>query len=178
MRFYRRSIPLLLLLSICWHQVNAKTTDANRPVLPDTNKVALLVRTTLLTLNDAVQTGNFTVLRDRAAPAFASANSAAQLSKIFDNLAQSKFDLSLVSIVAPQLYHKPNFDEHGHLHLFGVFPGSPIQIEFDLKFKPVATQWRLISISVMPQHSQPVAKKESPTNNGQKAKVILNNNRK
>jgi hypothetical protein len=36
--------------------------------MPEAEKVVLLLRTTLLTLNDALQTGNFTVLRDVSAP--------------------------------------------------------------------------------------------------------------
>jgi hypothetical protein len=39
--------------------------------MPDAEKIVLLVRTTLITLNDALQTGNFTVLRDIGAPASA-----------------------------------------------------------------------------------------------------------
>jgi hypothetical protein len=38
--------------------------------MPEAEKVVLLLRTTLLTLNDALQTGNFTVLRDVSAPSF------------------------------------------------------------------------------------------------------------
>src|SRR5262249_32830108 len=52
-------------------------------IMPDAEKVVLLVRSTLLTLNDALQTGNFTVLRDVAAPGFREANSAARLSETF-----------------------------------------------------------------------------------------------
>ena len=40
-------------------------------VMPDAEKIVLLLRVTLITLNDAVQTGNFTVLRDMGAPASA-----------------------------------------------------------------------------------------------------------
>jgi hypothetical protein len=36
--------------------------------MPDANKIVLLLRTSLLTLNDAVRTGNYSVLRDTAAP--------------------------------------------------------------------------------------------------------------
>src|SRR5262245_45217622 len=32
-------------------------------VMPDAEQIVLLLRTTLVTLNDAIQTGNFTVLR-------------------------------------------------------------------------------------------------------------------
>ena len=43
---------------------------APQVVMPDAEKIVLLLRTTLITLNDAMQTGNFTVLRDMGAPGF------------------------------------------------------------------------------------------------------------
>src|SRR5579885_3484421 len=59
--------------------------EAQAPVqqvaMPDAEKIVLLLRTTLLTLNDALQTGNFTVLRDKGAPGFRNANTPAQLSQ-------------------------------------------------------------------------------------------------
>jgi len=69
--------------------------------MPDDDKIVLLVRTTLLTLNDALRTGNYTVLRDRGAPAFRDANSAARLGQIFASLATSGVDLSVVSVMPP-----------------------------------------------------------------------------
>ena len=58
------------------------------PVLkiPDGTAQSILIRRTLLTLNDANLTGNYTVFRDRAAPSFQSANNAAKLSEIFTKL--------------------------------------------------------------------------------------------
>ena len=50
--------------------------------MPDAEKIVLLLRTTLITLNDALQTGNFTVLRDMGAPGFRDANTAARLGAV------------------------------------------------------------------------------------------------
>lgn len=57
--------------------------------MPNERQMMVLIRTTLLTFNDAVQTGNYTVLRDMAAPGFREANSAARLSKLFEPFASS-----------------------------------------------------------------------------------------
>ena len=78
-------------------------------VAPDAEKIVLLLRSTLLTLNDAIQTGNFTVLRDRGAPGFRDANSAARLSQIFSDLASRAVDLSSGERYSPQL---TGFVEH------------------------------------------------------------------
>lgn len=45
-------------------------SPAVQVVMPDAEKILLLVRNTLISLNDAIQTGNFTVLRDKGAPGF------------------------------------------------------------------------------------------------------------
>ncbi|MFM1814236.1 MAG: hypothetical protein RLZ98_931 [Pseudomonadota bacterium] len=126
----------------------AQTASGVTPVLPGPEKIVLLTRSALLTLNDALQTGNFTVLRDKAAPDFAKANTAARLGRIFESLAS--IDLAPVAIIAPQLSAKPTLDANNYLHLKGFFPGQPVQINFSLVFQPLDSQWRLYSISVNP----------------------------
>jgi hypothetical protein len=112
--------------------------------MPDAEKIVLLLRNTLITLNDALQTGNFTVLRDRGAPGFRDANSAAQLGQAFANLAARGADLSVVSVVSPQLSEAPTLDqEKGALHLKGYFPGNPVQIDFEVLYQSVGGRWRL-----------------------------------
>src|SRR5262245_52550930 len=90
------------------------TSGSQQPqqvLMPDAEKIVLLLRTSLLTLNDALQTGNFTVLRDTAAPGFRDANTAARLSQSFSDLASKGIDLSAVSIIAPQLSEPPTLDQ-------------------------------------------------------------------
>lgn len=121
----------------------------------------ILVRTALLTLNDALQTGNFTVLRDMGAPGFREANSAARLAMSFSNLMSQNIDLSAVATIAPQLTDAPALDPQTNmLRLKGVFPGQPVQIRFELLYQPVAGRWRLFGISVQPEQ---VAATPAPT---------------
>jgi hypothetical protein len=127
-------------------------------VMPDAEKIVLLLRNTLITLNDAIQTGNFTVLRDRGAPGFREANSAARLSQIFAEFAAQGADLSVVSIMTPQLTEAPTLDqEKGMLHIEGYFPGQPVQINFEMLYQVVEGRWRLFGISVNPSQVQPSA---------------------
>jgi hypothetical protein len=123
--------------------------------MPDAEKIVLLVRNSLITLNDALQTGNFTVLRDMGAPGFREVNSAARLSQIFAGLVAKKVDLSAVAVIAPQLGQGPRLDqEKGMLHLKGYFPGDPVQINFELLYQAVNGHWRLFGISVQPGAAQ------------------------
>jgi hypothetical protein len=114
-----------------------------------------LVRSIMLTLNDANRTGNYTVLRDIAAPSFQAANSAADLSMAFAELRRRKLDLYAVAVIAPQLTAEPARNEHGQLRLAGYFPTQPQQIKFDLTFENGGGQWRLFGMSVQVPSAQP-----------------------
>jgi hypothetical protein len=136
---------------------------AQQQQLPVSLEQALyLIRSTLLTLNDANRTGNYTVLRDLASPDFQAANTAADLAQNFSDLRRRKFDLFTVALAAPQLTAAPALDGSGMLRLTGFFPTRPLQINFDLLFQNVGGQWRLFGISVatpqvaaQPQPPQP-----------------------
>jgi len=120
-------------------------------VMPDAEKIVLLLRTTLITLNDAMQTGNFTVLRDIGAPGFRQGNTAARLAQSFSDLASKGIDLTPTSVIAPQLTEPPGLDQkQGMLRLKGYFPGQPIQINFEMLFQAVEGRWRLFGLSVQP----------------------------
>jgi hypothetical protein len=122
-----------------------------------------LIRSTLLTLNDANRTGNYTVLRDLASPDFQNKNTAADLSDSFADLRRRHFDLFSVALAAPQLAAAPALDGNGMLRLTGFFPTRPQQINFDLLFQNVAGQWRLFGISVAtPQVSAQPAPAPAP----------------
>jgi hypothetical protein len=115
-----------------------------------------LIRSTLLTLNDANRTCNYTVLRDLAAPDFQARNTAADLGQSFADLRRRNFDLFAVALAAPQLSTAPYLDPNKMLRLTGYFPTRPLQINFDLTFQNVSGQWRLFGLSVAtPQAPEP-----------------------
>jgi hypothetical protein len=57
-----------------------------QPAQIDRTSVIVLIRSVLLALQHANDTGNYTVLRDIGAPGFQAANTASRLSEIFANL--------------------------------------------------------------------------------------------
>jgi hypothetical protein len=139
--------------------------EAAKPqvVMPDAEKIVLLVRNTLITLNDAIQTGNFTVMRDKSAPGFREANSAARLGQIFSDLARSGADLSVVSVITPQLTETPVLDqEKGMLNIKGYFPTGQQQINFEMLYQAVDGRWRLFGLSVQPAPAAPAPPAASP----------------
>ena len=102
---------------------------ATQPATPVSLEQALyLIRSTLLTLNDANRSGNYTVLRDLASPDFQANNTAADLSQIFADLRKRNIDLHVVAITAPQLSTPPYIDNNKMLRLTGFFPTKPLQV--------------------------------------------------
>ena len=138
-----------------WPQQTSKpkSTSAPKPVAKQKLPISLeqslyLIRSALLTLNDANRSGNYTVLRDLAAPDFQAKNTAADLAAIFANLRARKLDLFAVALVAPRLSSPPSLDAKKMLHLTGSFPTRPLRIDFNLLFQDVGGQWRLYDISI------------------------------
>jgi hypothetical protein len=113
-----------------------------------TGRELLLIRLSLLTLNDALQTGNYAVLRDRAGPSFLRGNTAAALSRVFAKLESEGVDLAGVAIMTPQLSTAEVGGVEQRLHVRGHFPGQPTQIEFDLTYEPSEGHWKLYGLSV------------------------------
>lgn len=138
------------------HAQTPAPAQAPKPAQIDRNGVLMLVRSTLLALDHANKTGNYTVLRDIGAPGFQS-NSAARLGEIFAKLRNDNLDLSGVAVLDPQLSLLPQIEANGLMHMTGFFPSVPTQVNFDLAFAPVNGQWRLFGISVSIGQSGPAA---------------------
>ncbi|WP_334538406.1 hypothetical protein [Bradyrhizobium sp. AZCC 2230] len=129
---------------------------APKPANIDRNGVLMLIRSTLLALDQANRTGNYTVLRDLGAPGF-QANTAARLAEIFAKQRGDKLDLSGVAVIDPQLSLLPQIEPNGLLHMAGFFPSVPSQVNFELLFAPVDGQWRVFGVSLLVGQSAPVA---------------------
>jgi hypothetical protein len=136
-------------------------THAPTPAQIDRNGVLILIRSTLLALDQANKTGNYTVLRDLGAPAFQT-NTAARLAEIFAAQRKDNIDLSGVLVLEPQLSLLPQIEANGLMHLAGFFPSVPTQVNFEMAFAPVDRQWRLFGVSVSFGQAAPVAPPSEP----------------
>jgi hypothetical protein len=128
-----------------------------KPAQIDRNGVIILIRSSLIALDQANKTGNYTVLRDLGAPNFQATNTAARLGDIFAALRRDKVDLSGVAALDPQLTLLPQIESNGLMHMTGFFPSVPAQVKFDLAYAPVDGQWKLFGISVGLGQSGPAA---------------------
>ena len=126
------------------------------PAIIDRNGVLILIRTTLLALDQANKTGNYTVLRDLGSPGFHS-NTAARLAEIFAAQRKDNIDLSGTAVLDPQLTLLPQIEANGMMHMAGFFPSVPTQVNFEMAVAPVDRQWRLFGLSVSFGQAAPVA---------------------
>jgi hypothetical protein len=154
----RIMLALMLSAGIAHAQTEkaAPPPKAAQPVV-SAQEALYLVRSTLLTLNDANKSGNYTVLHDLAAPGFQAANTAADLARIFTDLRERKFDLFGVLLIVPK-FHAPPRMENGRLRLRGVFPTRPLAIDFDLLFEKTGGAWHLFGIAVTTPPAEPEPK--------------------
>ena len=116
--------------------------------MPQDDLLLMLIRSSLIALNQANITGNYTVFRELAAPGFQEANSAARLAELFADLRGQQFDLSPTLLIMPKLFSKPEMSPNGKLRVTGFFPSEPERVNFDFIFQPVRGQWRLFGIRV------------------------------
>jgi hypothetical protein len=123
--------------------------------IPSAEAMTIMIRSSLVALNQANMTNNYTVLSAIGSPNFHQANPPERLAQIFQSFRANAIDLAPVTLLASQLTQAPRI-EAGRLRLIGVFPTQPLQVSYDLMFEPVAGQWRLFGLSVnLPNAAKP-----------------------
>jgi hypothetical protein len=141
-------VAVLLFAALLSGSLQGPATAQVTPSVPNPNKLTVLIKNTLVAVNHANLTGNYTVLRDLGAPGFSQANTAARLSVVFTKMRSQRLDLGHIILLQPRIEGKPRIDKRNMLRLNGYFPTSPVRVKFDLIYQPVANRWRLFGISV------------------------------
>lgn len=118
--------------------------------VPDELQLSKLVWSTLVAVDHANLAGNYSVLRDLAAPGFQINNDAARLGQIFANLRAQNIDLSNSLLLTPSFTRTPALVKPDILRLQGYFGLRPNAIEFDLHYQWVQGRWRLFGVSINP----------------------------
>jgi hypothetical protein len=115
----------------------------------NTEVVVTLVRTTMVGLQQANFSGNYSVLRDIAAPDFQAKNSAADLARIFTNLRELKVDLGAAVLLDPQI-SRAELTAEKKLYVVGALETKPVPVTFEMLFQLIAGYWRVYGISITP----------------------------
>lgn len=115
---------------------------------PDEFTREVLTRSTLLTFNDANQTGIYDVLRARAASPFQETYTPEQLADIFQVFRDQDIDLIAVAAMQPVEDAAPSFSEDGVMTLTGHFETAPQQIKYEIDLLLESGSWKMIGINV------------------------------
>ncbi|MGD9669835.1 MAG: nuclear transport factor 2 family protein [Hyphomicrobiaceae bacterium] len=127
-------------------RVNETSSPSNAEAA--NKEILILVRTSLLTLNDAMSTGNFSVLRDLIAPSVREQNTSGRLYQTFADLIAKGLDLRSVAIQEPKMKRPPEIGTDGRLRISGNFPGPSVSANFDITYEKVNARWRIYGLSL------------------------------
>lgn len=115
----------------------------------DAEVVLTLVRSTMVALDQANESGNYTVLRDIGAPGFRDRNSAADLARIFAPIRDAKIDLSVATVLDPHI-STATLNAQKQLHITGKLDTRPHPVAYELLYEVAGGRWRIFGISVTP----------------------------
>jgi len=146
----------------------------------ETVQLVGLIKSTIMALQHANQTGNYSVLRDLGTPVFRERFDQAQLTAIFSNLRSRSVNLSPVLFLAPNLTKQPELTEGNQLRVVGDFPTQPLKIQYEMLFLQIDGVWRIdgLAVDAVPQQAMaaaPSAPASTPAAHQQPAKPTASN---
>ncbi len=109
-----------------------------------------MVWSTMLAIDQANRSGNYSVLRDLGAPGFQANNDAAQLAAIFASLRRQDIDLANTILLTPTWSATPAMAAPDVLRLQGQFGLRPTAISFDLYYQWTSGRWKLFGVAINP----------------------------
>ena len=116
--------------------------------LPTPFAQEVLIKTSLLTLNDANVTGNYTVLHAKLAKPFREQFTPDKLKQVFKEFADKKIDFEVVAAKTPIAIKDAQIDDKGVLHLNGFFDATSTHVIYDLAFVPSEGEWKATKLEV------------------------------
>ena len=115
---------------------------------PDAFLQEILIKTSLLTLNDANLTGDYTVLHAKLAKPFREQFSPDRLKQLFKSFADKNVDWGLIAAKPPIATSESKIDKRGALLLRGYFDTEPSRLLYELDFLPSEGEWKPIRLYV------------------------------
>ena len=106
----------------------------------------VMVKTSLLTLNDANLTGNYAVMYAKMAKPFRDKFTADTLKQAFKAFAGKHIDIIAAKPIVPTSEAK--FAPNGWLMLRGYFDTTPSRLNYELDFAVSEGEWKLTTINV------------------------------
>ncbi len=143
-RMELRIAGALIAATICalW----AVPAQAQKP--PDPPAQEVLIKTTLLTFNDANVTQNYSVLHAKLSKQFRDQFPPERLKEVFKPFVDQKIDIDLIAAKTPIPDKAAAVDDRGVLSISGHFDTKPSHVFYDLGYVMSDGEWKPIKINV------------------------------
>jgi hypothetical protein len=115
---------------------------------PPPEQQEVLIKTTLLTFNDANVTQNYNVLHAKLSKQFRDQFSPERLKEVFKPFVDQKIDIDLIAAKTPIPAKAAEVDDRGVLSLSGHFDTRPSHVFYDLGYVMSDGEWKPIKINV------------------------------
>jgi len=139
----------MLSLTLPGEVLAAQQSVSATSSVPDENTLARLVWSTMIALDNANRTENYTVLYSLGSPEFKQRNSPQKLAQNFSALRQKRIDIGRTILSTPSYYIPPAILSDGSLRLRGGFDYRPKSVRFDLIYSNIGGGWRIKALSVV-----------------------------
>jgi hypothetical protein len=139
--------PFARLLGLIALLASVSTAQAQNKV-PSDGVLEALVKSSLLTLNDANVTGNYSVLHAKLSKPFRDQFPPQRLKDTFREFSDKHVDYDIIAAYKPTYSRPPVVDDDGKLLVRGWFPTEPKRLNFSLDFIPSDGEWKLIGVKV------------------------------
>jgi hypothetical protein len=125
----------------------AATVQAQNKV-PGDRALEALVKSSLISFNDANITNNYTVLHAKLSQPFRVKYSAEKLAETFKVFRDKNIDFDIVAGLKPVYDPPPKVDDDGKLLVEGYFDPEHARVAFELDYIPSDGEWKLIRLNV------------------------------
>jgi hypothetical protein len=139
---FRRLVIAGVLVTAAFASAQTRAQD-----VPDAIYLEALVKGSLITFNDANMTGNYEVMRLRAAKPFEDKFTAADLHEMFKGFGEQEINIATVAGM-DIIEDAPSQVEDGVLTLKGHFATNPLEVSYTLNYMVEGNDWALIGIDV------------------------------
>jgi len=140
-RLLAAAVALIALTMVSFQPVRAAD-------VPGDDDQDVLIRTTLMTFNDANMTDNYSVFMAKASKELQTQASAEKMQTAFENFRKNELYFEDVVTADYDSYEKAVIDKDGALVLAGVFKTDDMEVKYNLRYVQNNKIWKVLGINV------------------------------
>ena len=133
-------IIAMVMMAACFAPANAAS-------VPSDDEQEVLIRTTLMTFNDANMTGIYSVLHAKASKEVQAQLSIEKLFETFKPFRTNQLFFEDIIYEDYDSYEDAKFDDEGALVLAGVFKTDSVRVKYRLRFVKNDASWKWLGIN-------------------------------